>query len=478
VRASPRIHDARVRPLNDQPARSGRFVLYWMQQSQRAAGNHALEHAIQRANALGLPVRVGFGLTDGYPEATWRHYRFMLEGLAETAQALHARGIPFVLREGSPPQVALALADGAAELICDRGYLRHQRAWRHELVAAAPCPVTEVESDAVVPVAVASSRAEVGARTLRPRIGRRLDEFLVPVAEMPLATRGGAAEARGLALDDLDALLGRMRIDRGVPPVSRWFRGGTAQARERLAAFVRGTLPRYAAERSQPEAGAVSHLSMYLHFGQISPIEVACAARRATADDASRSSFVEELIVRRELGINFVTYTEHYDAWRAIPAWARSTLARHASDPRPVLYTRAQLEEAATADMYFNAAMREMRFTGYLHNQMRMYWGKKILEWTADPEAAHATALALNNRYLLDGRDPSSFANVGWIFGLHDRPWPERPVFGTVRSMTAGGLERKSDIGAYVAAVDQRVGELGKTPGRQDARGRQEKLKF
>jgi deoxyribodipyrimidine photo-lyase len=276
----------------------------------------------------------------------------------------------------------------------------------------------------------------------------------------PLAHPGGAAEARGLALDDLDGLSSKLAIDRSVPPVSPRFRGGTSEARKRLSAFVAETLPRYADDRGRPEAAAVSHLSMYLHFGQISPVEVAGAARRARgADDESRSSFVEELIVRRELGINFVTTTEAYDGWRGVPAWARATLAAHARDPRPALYTRVQLEDAATADPYFNAAMRQMRFTGYLHNKMRMYWGKKILEWTAEPEEAHATALALNNRYLLDGRDPSSFANVGWIFGLHDRPWPERPVFGTVRSMMASGLERKSDIQAYVRLVDQQVAE-------------------
>ncbi|HVT08091.1 MAG TPA: deoxyribodipyrimidine photo-lyase [Polyangia bacterium] len=457
---SAHIHDARVRSLGGRPARGGRFVLYWMQQSQRATGNHALEYAIQRANALGLPVRVGFGLTDGYPEATWRHFHFMVEGLIETAAALEARGIPFVLRHGSPPEVALALAHGAAELVCDRGYLRLQRRWREEVAAAAPCPVTQVESDAVVPAAAASTRAELGARTLRPRITRRLDEFLIHLKPTPPAVRGEAAEARGVTLDDPDTVLRGLRLDRSVAPVSRWFRGGTTQARKRLAAFTRDTLPRYASERSQPEAGAVSHLSMYLHFGQISPIDVALAVRGAAgAGDESAAKFVEELIVRRELGINFVTTTEAYDSWGAVPAWARATLARHARDPRPAVYSRAEMEDAATADPYFNAAMREMRFTGYLHNQMRMYWGKKILEWTPEPEAAHATALALNNRYLLDGRDPSSFANVGWIFGLHDRPWPERPVFGTVRSMTAGGLERKSDISAYVDFVNRRVAE-------------------
>jgi deoxyribodipyrimidine photo-lyase len=234
---SPRIHDARVRPLNDRGPRRGRYVLYWMQQSQRAAGNHALEYAVQRANALGLPLRVGFGLTDNYPEATERHYRFMLEGLRQTARDLAARGIPLVARLGPPDEVAAGMAAGAAELICDRGYLRHQKRWRQNVVAAARCPVTQVETDVVVPVAVVSRKAEWGARTLRPRISARLDEFLVALRPTPLARPGGAAAARGLDLEGIDRLLGRLRLDRGVPPVSHLFRGGADQAR--AAAIVR-----------------------------------------------------------------------------------------------------------------------------------------------------------------------------------------------------------------------------------------------
>ncbi len=247
--ASAQIHDARVRPSNDWPPRDGKFVLYWMQQSQRATGNHALEYAVQRANALGLPVRVGFGLTDDYPEATWRHYRFMLEGLAETAGALHQRGIPFVLRRGAPPEVALALGEGAAEIVCDRGYLRHQRAWRNEVATAARCAVIEVESDAVVPAAVASTRAEIGARTLRPRIARRLDEFLVPLKATPLGHPGAAADARGVALDDLGRADGqavpRSVGPAGVAPVSRRYRPGAPAAlgvRRADAAALRGGL--------------------------------------------------------------------------------------------------------------------------------------------------------------------------------------------------------------------------------------------
>jgi deoxyribodipyrimidine photo-lyase len=278
---SPRIHDARVRTLNDCPPRRGRYVVYWMQQSQRAAGNHALEYAIQRANALGLPLRVGFGLTDDYPEAAERHYRFMLEGLRETARDLAARGIPLVARLGSPDEVALGMARGAAELICDRGYLRHQKQWRRNVASAARCPVTQVETDLVVPVAVASRKAEWGARTLRPRINARLDEFLVALRPTPLARPGGAAEARGLDLEGIDRLLGRLRLDRGVPSVAHLFRGGADQARARLRSFVAGPLRRYHLARQRPEEAVVSHLAMYLHFGQISPIDVALAARGA-----------------------------------------------------------------------------------------------------------------------------------------------------------------------------------------------------
>src|SRR5262249_36098671 len=152
----------------------------------------------------------------------------------------------------------------------------------------------------------------------------------------------------------------------------------------------------------------------------------------------------------RELAMNFVYFREHYDRFECLPEWARQTLAKHRKDPRPHHYTARQLDAAETHDPYWNASMREMRHTGFMHNYMRMYWGKKILEWSREPEAAYETTLALNNRYFLDGRDPNSFGNVAWIFGQHDRPWGERPIFGTVRYMNAKGLERKCDIRAYV----------------------------
>jgi deoxyribodipyrimidine photo-lyase len=449
------IDDTRVRRRDGREIGAGRYVLYWMQRAQRVCFNHALEYAIAVANERDLPVIVGFGLVDDYPEANERHYAFMLEGLREVEDALAARGIAFVLRHGAPDRVMPPLAVEAALLVCERGYLRPERAWRDAVAAASPCPVVEVETDAVVPVDIVSRKAEIAARTIRPRIMRQLDLYLHPVEMVAPKHRSlGEAPASDIALRDVAATLARLRLDRSVGPVAA-FIGGASQARRRLDAFIADRLERYAEGRSEPAQAIPSHLSPYLHFGQISPIEIALAVRAAAAAPESARVFIEELVVRRELALNFVNFTEDYDRYAALPRWARETLAAHAGDQRPAQYGITALEAAETEDPYWNAAMTEMRLTGYMHNTMRMYWGKKILEWTPDPEEAHRRVLTLNNRYFLDGRDASSFANVGWIFGLHDRPWPERPVFGTVRSMTAGGLERKFDIAAYVASMER-----------------------
>jgi len=451
-----RVDDARLRELNDRDVRSGDYVLYWMQQSQRAEDNPALEFAAARANAAGCPLVVGFGLTDGYPDANLRHYRFMLEGLAETREALARRGIRLVLRLGDPPAVALGLADKAAALVCDVGYTRHQRAWRREVADQAPCRVFQVEGDVVVPVGVVSDKAEFAARTIRPRIQKHLEPYLHPLPKVRLKHPSLEMDLPGLDLTDLHGLLGQLKVDRGVPPVTGFFKGGPTEARRRLRAFVRKRLEHYETHRNQPQTDDISHMSPYLHFGQIAPVALALAVREAeSGTGADRAAYLEELVVRRELAANFVHFNPDYDRYAGLPPWARRSLAAHAADPRAHRYDRETLESAATHDPYWNAAMREMVHTGFMHNYMRMYWGKKILEWSATPEEGFATALHLNNRYFLDGRDPNSYAGVGWVFGLHDRPWFERPVFGQVRYMAASGLERKCDIRAYVAKVDR-----------------------
>jgi deoxyribodipyrimidine photo-lyase len=454
----PGIQAERVAALNDRPEpASGDYVLYWMQQSQRTELNHALEYAVHRANELGQPLLVAFGLTDDYPEANLRHYTFMVQGLADVAAALERRQIPFVVRRGAPDEVALDLAQRASLLVCDRGYLRPQRQWRERVAREAACPVIQVESDVVVPVQLASDKRETAARTLRPKISRHLDRFLVPLPQATLSTAASALDVSGEDLSDVDALLGRLTIDRSVPPVPL-FTGGTTAAKKMLAAFIADSLPTYAENRGQPQTNDVSHMSKFLHYGQISPVYIALELREAAGGE-NTESYLEELIVRRELPMNFVFYEPRYDDYSCVPAWAQATLAEHAGDERTYLYTREQLESAETHDPYWNAAMTEMRTTGYMHNYMRMYWGKKIIEWSPDPRTAHETTLRLNNKYFLDGRDANSFANVAWVFGQHDRGWTERPVFGKVRYMNAAGLERKADPKGYVAKVEKLAAE-------------------
>lgn len=447
------IHPARIQPLNRRSIQDGRYVLYWMQASQRVECNHALEYAVGEANGLHLPVVVVFGLTDRFPEANLRHYTFMLEGLEEVREGLRARGIRFVLLHRSPERAAVDLAAEAALVVTDRGYLRIQRQWRSHVAANAPCAVVQVESDVVVPAETASPKEEYTAGTLRPKLHRVLKGYLAPLGERPARKDSLSLRLDVDAQEDYAALARSMKIDRTVPPVVS-LRGGTAAARARLEAFIAGKLRHYGDRRSDPGLDYASGLSPYLHFGQISPLAVAlrvCAEKTVPA--AARDAFLEELIVRRELAINFTLYNERYDEYASLPDWARKTLAAHARDRREYLYDEGQWERAETHDPYWNAAQREMVLTGRMHNYMRMYWGKKILEWSPTPEEAFRTALRLNNKYELDGRDPNSFAGVAWCFGKHDRAWPERKVFGKIRFMNDAGLRRKFDMPAYLEKV-------------------------
>jgi deoxyribodipyrimidine photo-lyase len=397
---------------------------------------------------------------DDYPEANARHYLFMLEGLRDVAVNLERRGIGFVVKRGSPAGVAVQYAKGAAVVVADRGYLRHQKAWRDEVAAGCErlgVPVVRVESDVVVPVEVASNKREFAARTIRPKIQKRLGEFLTPV-------RAGRVKrsARGLGvkgyIDPRDPAksLAKLKVDRSVGTVSEFFVGGEEAAGRRLRAFVARGLKGYDEGRNEPADDHTSHLAPYLHFGQISPLEIALAVQGAKgAPKGDVEAFVEELIVRRELAVNYCEFTENYDSYDALPGWARQTLKEHAGDARPAIYSERELEAAETGDAYWNAAQREMNLTGFMHNYMRMYWGKRILEWSRTPREGFETTLRLNNKLFVCGRDANAYANVGWIYGLHDRPWgPARPIFGTVRYMNAAGLRRKFDMEAYVARVE------------------------
>jgi deoxyribodipyrimidine photo-lyase len=455
--ATRRIREERVRDLNEGAVRNGDYVLYWMQSSQRAEQNHALEYAVQQANEMGQRLLVVFGLTDDYPEANLRHYTFMLEGLKDAQDSLKERGIKMVVRKGSPDGVAIEAGKNASLIVTDRGYMRPQKRWREKVAREVGCLVRQVESDVVVPVELASGKQEHAARTLRPRIGEYLEDFLVALTPTKVEKQSTNMQANGLDLSDIHGVLDGMDLDRSVGALSHLYTGGTSEAKKLFRRFLKNSFDGYVEHRNQPQTDDVSHMSKYLHFGHISPIWLALEARRSKTRKDNIESFVEELVVRRELSMNFVFYNADYDSFSNLPGWAKETLREHEDDERENVYTTEQLENAQTHDEYWNAAMREMVYTGYMHNYMRMYWGKKILEWSNTPEHAYRTTLYLNNKYFLDGRDPNSFANVAWVFGQHDRGWTERQVFGKVRYMSAGGLERKTKPEQYIEKVEKKV---------------------
>lgn len=437
------------------PDAEGRCVVYWMRRAQRAFDNPALEAAIRIANEQRVPVLVYFRLNPRHPHANARHLTFMLQGLEETARELAQRKIGFAMRVANGPSAANDLARIVGEvrpsaIVIDRDPLRSFDAWRGLARACGDRPLYCVDADLIVPAAQIG-REHYAARTIRPRIHERLDRFLKPVVNHAVRVAWNAGPL-GDAIAPSAATLALLNIDRTVGPAAE-FRGGGGEARSRLRRFIRDRLPRYASERNRPEMDATSGLSPYLHYGQIGPHTVALAVRDADAPEADRRAFLEELIVRRELAINFTIYNRRFRQIEGCERWALQSLAAHRGDPRERVYSERRFENAETHDPLWNAAQRQMVESGWMHGYMRMYWAKKILEWSKSPRAAYEIAVRLNDRYELDGRDPNGYAGIAWaIGGKHDRAWgPERPVYGMIRYMSAAGAGRKFDSRAYIA---------------------------
>jgi len=454
------IETERLTALNGASARPGAgYVLYWMQAAQRADCNHALWYAAREADRLVMPLVVLFVIAD-YPAATARHYRWMLAGLRQTASSLRDAGMCFCLSRGDPPAIVAAASAGAALVVVDRSPARWSVAAKSGLAGRLGIPVIEVDGESIIPEAVASPKQEWSARTFRLKIdgavgsyaGRTLPPVPVPRRRCAGMEIAGCGQPRDAEQEELFSLFdapqpalypGDRCAEQVFPQIS-----GPVAARIALARFIDQKLDRYDEDRNDPTLDGGSGLSPYLHFGQLSPLSVIAAAR--THGGTGYPAFAEQLVVRRELCRNFARYRPlDYDTWEGLPSWSRAALEASAADKRAFVYTRAQFEASATHDPYWNAAQEQLVRTGVIHNYMRMYWGKMLLAWSASPREALVTAMYLNDRYALDGRDPNGWAGVAWCFGLHDRPWPSRPVFGTVRAMAASGLKRKFDADAY-----------------------------
>jgi deoxyribodipyrimidine photo-lyase len=432
-----------------EPPGKGKAVVYWMQGAFRTSHNHSLEFAVEIANRSGLPLLVLVVLDLGYPEANARSFKFFLEGLVDVREGLARRGIALHLRNGSFERVMPEYASDAYTLVSDAAYLPAMREIRGKLYGSSESGIIEVEPNVLVPVKAASNKMEYGAYTLRPKIRR-----LAPLYEKDFTTR----RYRGERLDDeldFDPSADRAKILEGaerVPPCSSV--GGSSRASKLLEDFVEKKYHSFAALRGDPAAQAESDLSPYLHFGHISPLEILERARRKGAPNGNYGALFEQLVVRRELAHNFTLYARGISGpLDFIPGWAAETLKAHEGDRRDYVYSLSELEGARTHDKYWNAAQSELLRRGKIHNYMRMYWGKKIIEWSEGIDRAYRAMVYLNNKYALDGRDPNSYAGIGWCFGLHDRPFREREVFGKVRYMSEGGLGRKFDMEAYLGRI-------------------------
>ncbi len=442
------VDPSRLYALNAKPLNNEGVVLYWMSRDQRVDDNWALLYAQELAQQQASTLVVVYGLAPRFLQATVRQYNFLLDGLVQVERQLKKLQIPFMLLLGDPAQEVIQLTQTmkVAAIVTEFDPLRIKQQWQRQVSKAVSCRVIEVDAHNIVPCRVASTKQEFAAYTLRPKLHKVFDEYLTPF--WPVQPQPSSVQL--FKAVDWKAVRQSLHVDRSVSIVD-WCVPGEQAARTSLQQFIEQRLERYEVDRNNPTINAQSNLSPYLHFGQLSAQRIALDVQASGVNPSTVSTFLEELIIRRELSDNFCFYNSHYDAVDGFPAWAQKTLQEHSQDPRDYLYTQESFENGSTHDPLWNAAQRQMVLTGKMHGYMRMYWAKKILEWSPSPAQALSTAIYLNDKYQLDGRDPNGYAGIAWsIGGVHDRAWFDRPVFGKIRYMNYNGCKSKFDVDLYI----------------------------
>lgn len=440
------MNTKRVRPLNNNTHQKG-TVVYWMSRDQRVHDNWALIYAQQLAQKHNTTFSVCFCLRKEFDCATERLVDFMIKGLEEVSQTLTEKQIPFHFIIGEPtdeiPRFIKEQKVGA--MIGDFSPLRYNRAWKKNIAEKISIPFYEVDAHNIVPVWEASTKQEFGAYTIRPKIGRLLPEFLEEFPEIKKQeTKQEMPTIDWIKTYDL------ISVNHSVPKVD-WIISGEKQAQQALQRFIANTLQHYATDRNDPNKDAQSNLSPYIHFGHISSQRIALKIQSVNGHTAAKDAYLEELIIRKELSDNYCYYNHNYDSPKGFPDWAIKTLSEHKGDTREYVYTLAEFEQAKTHDPLWNAAQQEMIKKGKMHGYMRMYWAKKIFEWSATVETAQKHAIYLNDKYFLDGRDPNGYTGIAWSMGgVHDRAWFERTIFGKIRYMNYNGAKSKFNIDGYI----------------------------
>jgi len=453
------VDSKRCRELNQVEVTGKGPVVYWMSRDQRCEDNWALLYAQGLARLHASPLHVVFCLVPRFLDATIRQYDFLLRGLREVETGLREFGIPFHLRLGMAVDEVPKLCSelGATAVVCDMSPLRVPRAWSGDVARACGAQgisVTQVDAHNVVPVWAASDKQEYAARTIRKKIMNSLHCYLT---DFP-ALQKQEAPSEWPAAVDWAAAEKSLEVDRTVDPVEGII-PGSAAARARLDDFCQHRLTLFAEKRNDPNVDALSGLSPYLHFGQISAQRCALRVKkygdaefRTASVEKGCEAFIEEAVVRRELADNFCFYNDKYDSIEGAAEWAQKTLKDHEADQREYLYSAEDMEAGKTHDDLWNAAQLQMVREGKMHGFLRMYWAKKILEWSPSPRQALELSIKLNDKYELDGRDPNGYVGCMWsICGIHDQGWAERKVFGKIRFMNYAGCKRKLNIAAFVS---------------------------
>lgn len=438
-------------------------VLYWMWRDKRVQDNWALLYSQQVALQLNVPLQVCVVVPPALGEMTLRHYSFILAGLEEVGEECAELNIGFHVEVGQPSQVltpAFLHHHSIGLIVADFSPLRYHREWVDEVKGSLPDNVSlhQVDAHNIVPIWEASDKQEYGARTIRPKITKQLGEFLTPFPPVIKHPNDCTTKWPAPDFEVIEKGLEAERSGWGVEPV-KTFQPGTRAGLLNLQVFVEARLKVYGSSRNDPNAEALSNLSPWVNTGQVSMQRaVLYVKKRGKSHSESVASFVEEGVVRRELSDNFCYYNPKYDSIQGAADWARKTLKDHSKDKREYLYTRQELEEGRTHDDLWNAAQLQLVKEGKLHGFLRMYWAKKVLEWTESPEVALQEAQRLNDRYALDGNDPNGFVGVLWsIAGIHDQGWAERAVFGKIRYMNYAGCKRKFDINKFIIKYGGKV---------------------
>ncbi|MEJ5244235.1 MAG: deoxyribodipyrimidine photo-lyase [Bacteroidota bacterium] len=435
----------RIRKLNTKPIVNGE-IIYWMSRDQRVEDNWALVYAYKLANEHGRKLKVIFTLDFTYPLANYRSFSFMLEGLKQVQDKLYELNISFELLIGNPIEKLKEYLNlnQVAAIVNDFDPIKIKQLWKKEIANVADCAFFEVDAHNIVPAFYVTDKQEFSAYTIRPKLHKLLQEFLEEFPKIEYYLQNGNINKIDY-FQNIDNYL--KRIDY-INPIT--FKPGANEAINVLNFFIENKLIHYSEKRNDPSINYQSNLSPYLHFGHISAQRILLEVLSKNGIEEHSKEFIEELFVRRELSDNFCLFNTNYDNFDGFPEWAKATLNNHRTDKRDHIYSIEEFETAKTHDIYWNAAQKEMLTTGKMHGYMRMYWCKKILEWTNSPEDAQQIAIYLNDKYSIDGRDPNGYTGIAWsIGGVHDRPWQERPVFGKIRYMNDKGLVRKFNIHSY-----------------------------